>query len=712
MKKTKMVALSLIFALILNMIMPLMTVVANSSYSISFDARGTEHTIQNDGGNLKIDGQYVDLRDSNNQTIGEVSVGADKKTGSITVNDGPAGQLNYNANSLFTLYNTVGHTEYTMGTELSSNAVFMVEDYAGGGNNQNSDVEVQFDNATISDNVVTFDVNNTDVSLTVTGTNISNNKIIIDRNDLDAVSFNISNTFDNDSMQVVVRGTGNYETLLAVNNGSASLSGLNFPDGGLHISIEPKDNGGNNGSRITSNVTMTAGAGTYGNNRNYDAEADFSINGSRWNHGGTIDYSVEDTDTTVTFTFDTLWINRFYDNIVINGVSYNVSDYLDFDDRTEWLNANHGTQALSFDIPNVAKADDYNIVVKHGENTGRKYLATFLWTADPDQAGGHDYIGHSKLEFVKAVYHVGNTTYTVTEEDLEGKLHRDNAFLTAESDDGFLSYGVTADVDFDDGSLTLPGDAEVTMRVVPEYGYQVTDVNNGGAFTTTNSGVSEFTVHVDEGTAGYFQATVEKVDNTVTPTSEKVRSGEIKLGDNAATDIKNGTVRLSVEDVELSSDKISNFQEKANEAGEYTISNYLDINLDKVLYKGTSEDVWSEQIHHLTDKALITLQLDEGVDASNIVIVHNIDNGDEFEIIQIESYDPETNTITFYTDSFSNYAIASKTTTSEDAKTTTDTSSNPTTGDNIIMIISIFAIATFGVFTTLKVNKNRRVRKH
>jgi hypothetical protein len=28
------------------------------------------------------------------------------------------------------------------------------------------------------------------------------------------------------------------------------------------------------------------------------------------------------------------------------------------------------------------------------------------------------------------------------------------------------------------------------------------------------------------------------------------------------------------------------------------------------------------------------------------------------------------------------------------------------------MIISIFAIATFGVFTTLKVNKNRRVRKH
>ena len=40
----------------------------------------------------------------------------------------------------------------------------------------------------------------------------------------------------------------------------------------------------------------------------------------------------------------------------LRGVSYNVSDYLDFDDRTEWLIANHGTQALAFDIPNVAKA--------------------------------------------------------------------------------------------------------------------------------------------------------------------------------------------------------------------------------------------------------------------------------------------------------------------------------------------------------------------
>lgn len=48
--------------------------------------------------------------------------------------------------------------------------------------------------------------------------------------------------------------------------------------------------------------------------------------------------------------------------------------------------------------------------------------------------------------------------------------------------------------------------------------------------------------------------------------------------------------------------------------------------------------------------------------------------------------------------------------TTTETKTTT-ASTNPKTGDNIIAIITIFAIATLGVFTTKKFNKNRKVRK-
>ena len=471
----------------------------------------------------------------------------------------------------------------------------------------------------------------------------------------------------------------------------------------------------NNNGNTVANIVVSAGDGTYtksvynpqtGTSEDqefaYNDEIEFYINGTMWNHGATINYNSEDAATTVEFKFETLWINRYYEEIVINNVPYTVSNYLDFDDRTAWLVANNGEQTVSFTIPNVPKADTYNIVAKHGENNGTKYFATFLWTADPAQAGGHDYIGNSKLQFVKAEYQVGETTYTVTENDIEGNMYQEGQFNKFKSQDGFLSYGVLDGVDFDDGSLTLPGNAKVTMRVVPDYGYQVTSVNGGENFETTDAGVSEFTVVVPEGTAGYFQATVEQVDNTVEPTSNKVASGEIELGENAGTDIGNGTVRLTVEDIELSEDKIKDFDKKANEAGEYIITNFLDINLDKVLYRGSAENVWSEQIHHLTDKALITLKLEDGVDVSNIVIIHNIDNGEEFEIIPIESYDPETNTITFYTDSFSNFAIAEK----------SETANSPKTGDTIMIYVSIFIVAIVGYVLTTKYRKMFFKGKH
>lgn len=51
-------------------------------------------------------------------------------------------------------------------------------------------------------------------------------------------------------------------------------------------------------------------------------------------------------------------------------------------------------------------------------------------------------------------------------------------------------------------------------------------------------------------------------------------------------------------------------------------------------------------------------------------------------------------------------------TTPTETTTTTDNLKNPKTGDNIIMTISIFAIATLGAYTTLKVNRSRKMRKH
>lgn len=122
--------------------------------------------------------------------------------------------------------------------------------------------------------------------------------------------------------------------------------------------------------------------------------------------------------------------------------------------------------------------------------------------------------------------------------------------------------------------------------------------------------------------------------------------------------------------------------------------------------------MWLDKISELEKEATISIKLEDGVNADDIVIVYNIHDGEEYEVIEIDFYDPETNTITFKTKSFSSYAIATKTksTTTESGKK--DTTSNPTTGDNIIILATIFAIATLGTIITIRLNKNRKIRKH
>lgn len=183
----------------------------------------------------------------------------------------------------------------------------------------------------------------------------------------------------------------------------------------------------------------------------------------------------------------------------------------------------------------------------------------------------------------------------------------------------------------------------------------------------------------------------DKTNNPNIKDNELLKNGTIELG---GEEIDSGSVVLSVNDVTLTKEQISNFEEKANG---YEISSYLNINLDQVIYKGTATDVWTNELKELNNEATITLRLEEGVNGNEVVIVHEKHDG-TYEIIPT-TYNPETNTITFKTSSFSNYAIASK---------TIDTiSTNPQTGDNIIMFIIIFALALTGILVTFIINKKR-----
>lgn len=235
----------------------------------------------------------------------------------------------------------------------------------------------------------------------------------------------------------------------------------------------------------------------------------------------------------------------------------------------------------------------------------------------------------------------------------------------------------------------IPG-YKVILKLKPDYGYQLTEISINDEKLVAGEEQSTFE-YIMPNTNVHISGIFKKVDDKVNAESDKVKSGTIELG---GKEIDSGSVVLSVNDVTLSKEQISNFEEKANG---YEISTYLDINLDQVIYKGSATDVWTNELKELNNEATITLKLEEGVNGNEVVIVHEKHDG-TYEIIPT-TYDPETNTITFKTSSFSNYAIASK---------TIDTrSTNPKTGDNIIIFSVIFVIALTGILATCIINKKR-----
>lgn len=245
-------------------------------------------------------------------------------------------------------------------------------------------------------------------------------------------------------------------------------------------------------------------------------------------------------------------------------------------------------------------------------------------------------------------------------------------------------------------AVVEPG-SKVVFEFVPEYGYQLTSVQANGFALEAQDTINQYLYTMPD-TNVHFAATFTKTEDIVKADSTSVDSGSIVLGGA----LNGGSAQLTVSDAEVSADKIAGF-EKA--AGNYKISNYLDIDLYNVFYKGKSDsdDVWSSQITELDSDATVTIKLASGVNAGDVVLVHNIHDGEEYELIELESYDTASNTATFKTRSFSGYAIATKsgtasvsttaTTATTEAATVSAKTQSPNTGDAApIAAVIVFAV--------------------
>ncbi len=555
----------------------------------------------------------------------------------------------------------------------------------------------------VSENKVTYTIG--DVSVVV---NIDSSKctwygegIVIENDSFlaglgDAVSS--INGFDPDTMEIRVEAEDGFSCALIYTDGIFTRADDGgFPDD-LSFSIRAKDDrhdggeGGRHGDSVA-HVTAISSDGTWTGmpcvRENYYIYTGDGEDTIRWNYtemkswqkcwisvndgershftdspeGDCCDcmYEEKENPDFVDVTIGFNWGFRPEEFVFINGTEYKVADYLDFDDRMAWLDAfgfGYRSQDISFTIPDVPADIDGEgvanlsmVIDLRPISDAECYIGNFLWSSNTDENDPESdlYIGHSELTLISAAYpdYLKGTSFDEKTIANESRMSKDEK--TAK----YIAYGC----ENGDGEMVLPAGTKVTMRVAPEFGYQVTAFKiNGepveGGYTAEND-VAVFTFVIDKANF-HLGADVVPVENeVVAEKTEAVRQGAVELGGTESS-MKIGTAKLEVEDVEVSEESQKGF-EKA--AGDYTVGQYLDVSMFNTVYKGTSADSWDTEVKKLDKPATIHLQLADN-DLSDISIVHEKSDG-TYELLESQ-YDSKDKVLTFKTDSFSNYAIVYK----------------------------------------------------
>ncbi len=297
------------------------------------------------------------------------------------------------------------------------------------------------------------------------------------------------------------------------------------------------------------------------------------------------------------------------------------------------------TDRLTFE---VAPAASYNIVVKKRQ-APTEVPRTIIWESDKSNNTSlkdDELLKHGTIEILDVQDSDGNS------------LGLENVKQDTIKNNGW--------------AIIIPG-SKIIFRMTPDYGYQLTTVMINDKKLTAREEQSTFEYTMPD-TNVHISGIFEKTDDKVVTTSQNIKAGEIQISD---SEITSGSVVLSVKDTELTDAEKADF---AKAATGYQISSYLNIDLNQILYKGTADDVWNNSLNTLKNNATVKLQLAQNTNGSKLVIVHEKHDG-TYELIPT-TYDASTQTITFLTNNFSNYAIASKTETEDDGKNPADSGAN------------------------------------
>lgn len=486
----------------------------------------------------------------------------------------------------------------------------------GEGGQGSRSIELNFA-GTVNGSIVTYGVEGTDVALTVEGAELNDSKVSISEGNLGSVKFKLEN-FDPDKMQIRVYSNDGFQTYLTVNQNETSLAEREgeggFPDS-ITLVVEKKGSQGQPGQSTDNRIRLQL-EGDACNSFADMVSKDIQIYVSKDGGSSFSQLTGLDTNSTKEYVFEAdITSIQFY-------VSCDETKYsLQFPGKS----ADEGKSEQTAIALNAAGTQ--HIQIDHS-------VRTITWAYDRQTYGEDAYLEHGKAQVVavEGVYDLYSIPFANNPGDEKG------------------------------GHIAVEAGKQVTVRLTPDYGYQLKGVSlNGGVTLAPQAEVSTFTFTMPD-TNVHFKGIFTQTQDEIKTSGTKVSSASVENGANAAL---SGNLRLTVEDSDANTTNALAQVENAVSA------EAVNLTLDQIVSKGDGTN-WENPVTQFDQPVKMKLQVADYDTVAGYEVVRE-HNGN---LTKLTTSVSENGTLTFETNQFSTYFIVKTAKKADNGNAKTEKSSN------------------------------------
>ena len=486
----------------------------------------------------------------------------------------------------------------------------------GEGGQGSRSIELNFA-GTVNGSIVTYGVEGTDVALTVEGAELNDSKVSISEGNLGSVKFKLEN-FDPDKMQIRVYSNDGFQTYLTVNQNETSLAEWEgeggFPDS-ITLVVEKKGSQGQPGQSTDNRIRLQL-EGDACNGFADMVSKDIQIYVSKDGGSSFSQLTGLDTNSTKEYVFEAdITSIQFY-------VSCDETKYsLQFPGKS----ADEGKSEQTAIALNAAGTQ--HIQIDHS-------VRTITWAYDRQTYGEDAYLEHGKAQVVavEGVDDLYNIPFASNPGDEKG------------------------------GHIAVEAGKQVTVRLTPDYGYQLTGVTlNGGVTLAPQAEVFTFTFTMPD-TNVHFKGIFKQTQDEINTSGTKVFSASVENGANAAP---SGNLRLTVEDSDANTTNALAQVENAVSA------EAVNLTLDQIVSKGDGTN-WENPVTQFGQPVKMNLKVVDYDTAAGYAVVREHDGN----LTNLPTSVSEDGTLTFETNQFSTYFIVKTAKKADNGNAKTEKSSN------------------------------------